>query len=122
MITHEEARRKVRLILDSFEEEHRKTEELRKDLTPAERKTLSVYPMEDCRLVISDDLTIEGDFGWVFFWTSLKHRQTGELKHALLGNAPFLVSRKDGTLHETGTAHPTEHYIENFKRHGDPNG
>lgn len=122
MVTHTEARQKVRDRLDQFEEEHLKIEELRKDLTPAEREVLGIYPVKEFELVISDDLTIEGDFGWVFSWTSRKYKETGVIEHALAGNVPYLVSRKDGTLHALGAQHPIEHYIENFKRRGDPHG
>ena len=122
MITLVEARQTARLYLDSFEEECRIAEELRKNLTPAEREILGLVPKDDFRLAILDEETIEADFGWVFFYDSRKHQETGELSDALAGNAPILVSRRDGSLHATGTAHPIEHYIDNFIRCGDPNG
>jgi hypothetical protein len=124
MITHEEARQKVRLILDSFEEEDRNTKELRKDLTPAERVILGMGSQEEeaLQLVIIDDHTIEAEFGWVFFWSSQLYERTGKTEHALAGNAPFLVSKQDGAVHETGTANPIDYYIGNYIRCGDPNG
>jgi hypothetical protein len=43
-------------------------------------------------------------------------RDTGDFKHAIAGNAPVIVDRRDGSLHPTGTAHPIEHYVEQFRR------
>ncbi len=34
------------------------------------------------------------------------------------GNAPLIVDRKDGTVHITGTAFPTEQYLESYERVG----
>ena len=73
-------------------------------------------------LVIRDELTITEDFGWVFFYQSKEYLETGDPLNSLLGNAPLIVSRSDGTLHETGTAESIEFYVENFKRSGDPFG
>jgi hypothetical protein len=61
---------------------------------------------------ILDAHTLERPWGWVFFW-----RVPG---HAVAGNAPFLVTRAGGTLRPLGTAHPTEWYVANFERTGDP--
>lgn len=122
MIDLTDARRRVRQHLDGLEEECRKTEDLRKTLTKHEREILGVGPVEDCALEIIDEFTIEADFGWVFFWQSRQYSRSGDPGDQLVGNAPLLVSRADGSLHETGTAEPIETYIENFIRCGDPHG
>ena len=67
-------------------------------------------------LVILDELTLERAFGWVFFWDSRKHRETGDFIDSLAGNAPFIVDRRDGSLHETGTACPIEDYLEEYQK------
>lgn len=36
----------------------------------------------------------------------------------MAGNAPFIISRLDGSVHITGTSHPIERYIESFARVG----
>jgi hypothetical protein len=58
------------------------------------------------------DKTIEREFGWVFFY--------GPEDKAILvaGNAPFIVDRKSGVIHETGTAYPLEDYLESYARVG----
>ena len=66
-------------------------------------------------LVVLDDCAIEKEFGWVFFWDSALHQQTNDFQHAYAGNAPIIVNRQDGSLHFTGTAYPTEHYIREYE-------
>jgi hypothetical protein len=48
----------------------------------------------------------EHELGWVMYYTSRIFHETGNLRHALAGNAPYLVSREDGTMIPTGTAPP----------------
>jgi hypothetical protein len=48
------------------------------------------------------------ELGWVVFYDSRPHDETGEFRFAVAGNAPYLVSREDGTLFVTGTAPPFE--------------
>ncbi len=67
-------------------------------------------------LVLLDQHTTERDFGWVFFYQSKRHIETGEIRDALAGNAPIVVMKADGSVHITGTAHPLEHYLKKFER------
>ena len=59
-----------------------------------------------------------GDFelGWVFFYDSLDHQKSGLFKDAIEGNAALIVDRRDGSVHVTGTAHPTSHYVDEYLR------
>lgn len=66
-------------------------------------------------LAVMENLTREEDFGWVFFYTK-RFVESGDMQWALGGNAPLIVDRRTGQLHVTGTAHPIEHYIEEFRR------
>ncbi len=122
-ITYEEARRLALEYLSKLEEESRKVADLRKDLTPREREILGLPQESDIlELGLAEEATIEGDFGWVFFWTTRAYLETEDDRYALVGNAPILISRRDGSLHETGAAYPIEVFIENFKRTGDTHG
>lgn len=58
----------------------------------------------------------EHDFGWVYFYDSSVHAKTGKLTDAVVGNAPLIVDRADGKLYITGTAHPIEHYLQEYRR------
>jgi len=81
----------------------------------AEKEINKLYRhVRDDEIIILDDETIEKEFGWVFFYTSRKFLETGNVLHALVGNAPIIVD-KNGTLHMTGTSKPIEEYIREFE-------
>jgi hypothetical protein len=71
-------------------------------------------------LRILDEHTLEADFGWVFFYQSQRFLETGDFPGQLLGNAPLIVDRRDGTLHVTGTANPVEHYVHQYLQNRQP--
>ena len=74
----------------------------------------SQKPGAGCELVLLDTLTQEHPFGWVFFYDSRRHVETGHFRDTILGNAPIVVTRTDGQVHVTGTAYPVEHYLKKF--------
>ncbi|HEU4780061.1 MAG TPA: YrhB domain-containing protein [Steroidobacteraceae bacterium] len=57
----------------------------------------------------------EHDFGWLYFYDSSAHVETGAGSETLAGNAPLIVDRGDGKLYVTGTAHPIEHYLQEYR-------
>ncbi len=123
MIDYEEARRLALQYLSGMEEDSRKVADLRKDLTPRERDILRLPQEYDIlELGLVEEATIEGDFGWVFFYTTRAYLETQDDRYALVGNAPILISRRDGSLHITGTAYPIDFYINNFRRTGNTQG
>ncbi|MBW8686979.1 YrhB domain-containing protein [Chitinophaga rhizophila] len=65
-------------------------------------------------LYIMEDLTIEFEYGWVFFYQSTERVKIAGVLVGLGGNAPVLVDKLDGTLHRTGTAYRQEKYIEDY--------
>ena len=65
-------------------------------------------------LALVDASTLERDFGWVFFYDSKRHIETGDFRDAIAGNAPIVVTKMDGCIHETGTAHPLDYYLCEF--------
>jgi hypothetical protein len=67
-------------------------------------------------LGLLEQQTIEAEFGWVFFYTSKRFVETGDVTDAIAGNGPMIVDRTVGSLHVTGTAHTTAEYIEEFRR------
>jgi hypothetical protein len=66
--------------------------------------------------VLFEDKTQELDFGWVFFYSTRQHVETGDPRHAVPGNAPIIVDRQDGSLHPTGTAKGTQYYIDEYRK------
>lgn len=67
-------------------------------------------------LAVMEDRTREESFGWVFFYNTKRFVETGDMQWALGGNAPLIVDRRSGNLHVTGTAHPIDHYIGEYRR------
>jgi hypothetical protein len=51
------------------------------------------------------------EVGWVFFYDSRMHQETGDDRYLIAGNAPILVDRESGDVEITGTAKPIEHYV-----------
>jgi Immunity protein 35 len=66
------------------------------------------------------DQTIERSFGWAFFYDAALPTGSGDADAVLAGNAPIIVDKRDGSLHETGTAYLIEQYLDNYERTGTP--
>jgi hypothetical protein len=71
---------------------------------------------DDDQCVILEEETIEKEWGWVFFYQSKKYIESGDIEDMLAGNAPYIVNKRNGQLHETGTAEDIEHYIQEFEQ------
>jgi hypothetical protein len=67
------------------------------------------------KAVILDESTVETDFGWVFFWNSKRYLESGDYRDALAGNAPLIVDRADGSVHDTCTFLPIEEIINRYR-------
>jgi hypothetical protein len=63
---------------------------------------------------IQPDATVELEFGWVVHWNSRRFLETGDVRHALHGNTPLLVDRRDGAVHAIGTGWPIQQAIRGF--------
>jgi hypothetical protein len=57
----------------------------------------------------------EHDFGWVYFYDGSAHANTGNVRDAVVGAAPLIVDKTDGKLYITGTAHPIDHYLREYR-------
>ena len=73
------------------------------------------YTTPGDRLVIQEEETIEKEYGWIFFYTSQRFLETGDVNHMLAGNAPIVVDRRTGTLTPLGTAEPFENYLRRYE-------
>jgi hypothetical protein len=58
----------------------------------------------------------EHELGWLVFYDSRPHHETGDFRFAIAGNAPYLVSQYDGTMFATGTAAPFEERVREAER------
>lgn len=70
---------------------------------------------EAADLVLVGEETLTEGFGWVFFYNSAKWLETGDIRYAIAGNAPFIVDANDGSVSEMGTAEPIEVYIDEYR-------
>ena len=44
----------------------------------------------------------ERPLGWVIYYTTRRHQETGDSQYMLIGGAPYFVSSEDGTLYGLG--------------------
>lgn len=68
----------------------------------------------EIRPTILDEITIEKEFGWVFFYQSYAYVKTEN--NPLAGNAPLIIDKEYNILMETGTAEMIEFYIELYEK------
>ena len=80
------------------------------------------YVNPEMKLQIMTESTEEHDFGWVFYYNSVKYIQTGDFREALAGNAPLIINKHTNELIVTGTAHQTSYYVDHYKKHGNLDG
>lgn len=80
----------------------------------AKKKVSQLQSANDDFVIVEND-TIETDFGWVFFYNSKQYLESGNISHALAGNAPIIVDRLTGEIAETGTAHDIDYYIQRYR-------
>jgi hypothetical protein len=57
-------------------------------------------------VILCENLTIEKEFCWVFFYNSKRYIETGDFSYCLIGNAPMIIDKINGEFHNSGTAHP----------------
>lgn len=89
------------------------------DLSEAKRlvsKHLEGIRLQDDSAVIIDSAIMAKSYGWVFFYDSRKHVETGNISYALAGNGPIIVLKSSGELVALTTAVPVLEAIEMFER------
>ncbi len=64
---------------------------------------------------LSESKTITKDFGWVFFYNSVRYFETNDFRDSLAGNAPIIINKITGKLSELGTAKNAEYYIDEYE-------
>ena len=84
-------------------------------LVEKELSKMSVNKSSKDEYVIAHVLPID-DIGWVFFYTTRAFFETQDPEYALIGNAPFIVDKEDGSFQPTGSGGPFEEYVEEFRQ------
>lgn len=78
-----------------------------------------VNRLRDVRLVLYEKNVIDTGYGWVFYYDNAYYLETGIISHALAGNAPFLVLKDGGRIHEFRSGEPLESQLKRFEEtHG----
>jgi len=73
------------------------------------------YHLEGDRLIIVDEETIEKEYGWIFFYDSLRYLESGDDSYLIAGNAPLIVEKDDGSVHVLATVPPLEQWIAQYE-------
>lgn len=67
-------------------------------------------------LAILHDLSIKKPYGIIFFYNTKKYFETKDDKdNTLVGNAPFLIEYKNGSIIDFGTNRSEEYYIKEYE-------
>jgi hypothetical protein len=80
----------------------------------AKERVSVIEKKSNIELALLDEETMEFEYGWVFFYQSKEYVRTGDLNSLVGGNAPILIDKSDGSVHETGTSKEVEYYIEEY--------
>jgi hypothetical protein len=70
----------------------------------------------DGGLSLVEERTIAKPYGWVFFYDSRRHLETGSIFDAIGGNGPLVVLAETGEVVTLGTAKRPEDEIDEFER------
>src|SRR5262245_29992957 len=87
-----------------------------RQLASAAINTPDSTAFEQLEMLILDDYTRDEDFGWVFFFDSKLHHETGDWQYMLAGNGPIIVNRTTGEVSRCGSAHDPEYYISEYRQ------
>ena len=74
------------------------------------------FNADDDELVVVEEETVQKEYGWIFFYTSRRFLETGDLNFMVAGNAPVVVNKRTGKLTFLGTAEPLENYLRRYEQ------
>lgn len=66
--------------------------------------------------VLLEKKTLEKEFGWIFFYDSKTHMDTGNSDDKVPGTAPFIVERKAGKVFMLPSSMPPAAAIRSFEK------
>ena len=90
------------------------TKQQAQEAVAAELRTKCQIPSDS--FVIIENLTVEKPFGWIFFYDSKKYLETGSIDHAIAGNGPVFVNKRDGTIEFCGSHKSLQEFISEYER------
>jgi hypothetical protein len=69
----------------------------------------------DGGLAVLDGLTMVKPYGWIFFYDSQRHIETGDVADAIAGGGPVVVLAATGEIHELGSRLAPELEVRGFE-------
>ena len=89
------------------------TLEQARDLIEQEWAKWRASPCEhtDCVITGSE----EREWGWVIYYDSLKHLESGKDEDLLVGGGPYFANKFDGEVFVTGSGKSTEEYLAEYE-------
>lgn len=66
-------------------------------------------------LVLDESHVADVGYGWVFYYNSDQYLRTGNISYALAGNAPFLVRKDNGVVHEFWSGESLETQLREYE-------
>jgi hypothetical protein len=78
------------------------------------REAIRTQAAPDADVVVMTEHTLERPVGWVFFYNTRAFVETGDFSQSLIGNAPVLVDRCDGSVHFIATSRPVEDAVAEY--------
>src|SRR5260370_20974589 len=57
----------------------------------------------------------ENRIGWTYYWNSVAYIETGDEMQGIIGNAPIIIDRNDGSIVSSGTGESVEFYIDQYQ-------
>ena len=85
-------------------------------LTKSEAQRIAERCIDPRRDALDPDSFLETEHCFVFGWNSKAFLRTGNMKEAMFGNSPIIISKHDGSFVDTGTAVPAEYYVRRYER------
>lgn len=77
---------------------------------------INSYPhTSDDELIIVEDKIIETPYAWIFPYTSKRWLESGDINHAIGGNAPIFVNKQNGHVSTFPTGLSIERMIDAFE-------
>lgn len=73
------------------------------------------FNREGDALILIEGKTIEKPYAWVVFWTSKRWYETGELRYAIVGAGPFIISKQTGSVTQYSSAYGEESALEMYE-------
>jgi hypothetical protein len=85
------------------------------------RRLAEAYLAETASEALAILAVDEYDVGWVYFWNTRRYQRSLDRWDGLVGNAPFLIDRVDGSMHHIGAGDDISDFVQRHREGGSQN-